>query len=86
MRTQHVALLNDLVAMQDSVAYALRRPILAEAEQLIVRQEREIAGLKAGLRLLLDQVDYTAGACMPGTLVGACLDVRVIRQVKALLK
>jgi len=37
------------------------------------------------LRLLLDQVDYTAGACAPTELVGAVLDKSVIETCKRAL-
>jgi hypothetical protein len=34
--------------------------------------------LRVALQLVLDQVDYTAHACKPTEMVGACLDVRVL--------
>lgn len=37
------------------------------------------------LRVLLDQVDYTKGACSPTDMVGACLDARVIDQARAVI-
>lgn len=44
------------------------------------------AELRSAVRLLLDQVDYTAGACRLGEMVGACLDAKVIDRVKAILE
>ena len=35
-------------------------------------------GVREALKVLLDQVDYTAGACTPTERVGAVLDHRVI--------
>jgi hypothetical protein len=35
-------------------------------------------GVREALQVLLDQVDYTAGACAPTERVGAVLDHRVI--------
>ena len=37
------------------------------------------------LRLVLDQVDYTAGACSVTEMVGACLPVKVIEIARAAL-
>jgi hypothetical protein len=39
--------------------------------------------LLAALRLLLDQVDYTKGACGLTEMVGACLDAKVIDKCRA---
>lgn len=44
------------------------------------------AELRGAIRLLLDQVDYTAGACGLTESVGACLDAKVIDRVKAILE
>ena len=38
------------------------------------------------LQLLLDQVDYTAGACSVTEMVGAVLPLEVIQRCKAALK
>jgi hypothetical protein len=34
--------------------------------------------LRVALQLVLDQVDYTAKACTPTEMVGACLSTRVL--------
>jgi hypothetical protein len=52
IKSQHGKLLNALDDMQRSLAYALRRDTLAEAEQLILRQEQRIAELEAAPRRL----------------------------------
>lgn len=41
--------------------------------------------LIAALKLLLDQVDYTVGACRLTDMVGACLDHKVIKRVRAVI-
>lgn len=41
--------------------------------------------LVAMLNTLLDQVDYTKGACGVSEMVGACLDVRVIDNARKLI-
>jgi hypothetical protein len=46
IKSRHSNLLNDLVDMQDSAAYALRRSVLQEAEQTILRQERQLAKMQ----------------------------------------
>jgi len=43
MNSEHADILNALDQMQKSPHYAARRSILAQAEQLIVAQERELA-------------------------------------------
>lgn len=45
IKSKHAQLLNDLADMQASPAYAVRRGVLAEAERVIMAQEREIARL-----------------------------------------
>lgn len=41
--------------------------------------DRELANvLASALRLVLDQVDYTAGACSVTEMVGACLPASVL--------
>ena len=42
----HADVLNALDEMQQSSAYAVRRGVLAEAEQIIVQQERELQSCK----------------------------------------
>jgi hypothetical protein len=46
MKSKHAELLNSLDAMQQSPAYALRRDVLSQAEQLIVRQEESLDSLQ----------------------------------------
>lgn len=43
IKSTHAWLLNDLDAMQKSIAYAARKSVLAHAEAVIVNQERVIA-------------------------------------------
>lgn len=38
------------------------------------------------LRVLLDQVDYTAGACRPNEMVGAVVSRELLQQCKDALK
>jgi hypothetical protein len=45
-KTAFAALLNALVDMQESPAYAARKSVLAEAEAVIVRLEKELAERK----------------------------------------
>jgi hypothetical protein len=40
---------------------------------------------REALLLVLDQVDYTKGACGLTEMVGACLDARIIREARAAL-
>lgn len=37
-----------------------------------------IGKLRVALQLVLDQVDYTAKACTPTEMIGACLDAKVL--------
>ena len=53
----------------------------ANADSKGTREE----ALASALRLLLDQVDYTAGACRAAEMVGAVLDTAVIRRVRDVL-
>ena len=41
--------------------------------------------LRAALATVLDQVDYTAGACALTEMVGACLPVEVIKMAREAL-
>lgn len=41
--------------------------------------------LRAALQTLLDQVDYTAGACAPTEMVGAVLPIEIIQMTKGVL-
>lgn len=52
IKSEHAALLNRLSDMQESLAYAVARPTLAQAENLIVAQESEITRLRAELAAL----------------------------------
>jgi hypothetical protein len=47
------------------------------------RAEAEVAALKAALLTVLDQVDYTVGACSITNMVGACLPVNIITMARA---
>lgn len=42
--------------------------------------------LRQWLGVLLDQVDYTSGACAPTEMVGACLPRDVIEKSRAVLE
>lgn len=42
--------------------------------------------LRQWLGVVLDQVDYTSGACSPTEMVGACLDTDVIRSARKALQ
>lgn len=42
--------------------------------------------LRAALLTVLDQVDYTKGACSLTEMVGACLPVEVIKLARAALE
>lgn len=53
-------------------------------ENKTLREQRD--NLQASLLLLLDQVDYTRGACRMSEMVGACLDASVIDRVRATLE
>jgi hypothetical protein len=44
-----------------------------------------VAELEAALGVVLDQVDYTASACAPTEMVGACLSTQVIDIARAAL-
>lgn len=46
MKSKHATLLNALAEMQASPAYAARRGVLQQAEELIVRLEQELNQLK----------------------------------------
>lgn len=41
--------------------------------------------LREALLLVLDQVDYTMGACRLTDMVGACLDHKIIAKARAIL-
>ena len=49
-KSKHADLLNALDEMQQSVAYAVRRDVLARAERVILSQEEEIQDLRRELR------------------------------------
>jgi len=58
-----------------------------DAKATKYRVEREKADIKnvdlrGAINLLLDQVDYTAGACRPNEMVGAVLDIQIIKKVR----
>lgn len=44
------------------------------------------ARLRQVLQLILDQVDYTKGACQINSMVGACLDTKMIDFAHMVLK
>jgi hypothetical protein len=46
----------------------------------------DVEELKSVIRLLLDHVDYTSGACRVNELVGAVLPLEIIQQAKAAVK
>lgn len=50
-KSDYATLLNQLVEMQDSPIYALRKGVLVRAEHLIVQLEQENKALKAQLAL-----------------------------------
>jgi hypothetical protein len=43
------------------------------------------SSLREALQLLLDHVDYTAGACRPNEMIGALLPIEVINRCKQIL-
>ena len=47
------------------------------------KDEAKVAALKAALLTVLDQVDYTVGACSITNMVGACLPADVITMARA---
>lgn len=53
-------------------------------ENRILEEQRD--KLRTALLLLLDQVDYTRGACHMTEMVGACLATVVIDQARAALE
>lgn len=55
-------------------------------EHKIIRLEKEKVDLRSSLQLLLDQVDYTAGACTITEMVGAVLAKSVIQICHRSLK
>jgi hypothetical protein len=48
------------------------------------REQRD--ALVAALRVVLDQVDYTRGACVVTEMVGACLREKVIKLAHAAIE
>lgn len=48
--------------------------------------QADTAKLRAALQVVLDQVDYTRGACSLTEMVGACLDASVIDMARAALE
>lgn len=61
-------------------------PIEHDEDGEIMENDEVISLLKENLQLLLDQVDYTAGACRATAMVGAVLPMQVLEKVKADLK
>lgn len=58
----------------------------ADLAQLVDELEttrRQRDNLQAALLLVLDQVDYTRGACSLTEMVGACLPTQVIDRARA---
>jgi hypothetical protein len=65
------------------------RSQLSVANNAYDRMEKEIAQLEKeneALRVVLDHVDYTTGACKPTEMVGAVLPTNIIARVKVALK
>lgn len=57
----------------------------AQAE-LVANYQTHIQGLQATIRLLLDHVDYTDGACSPTEMIAGALPVFIIEKAKEVLK
>lgn len=51
-----------------------------------MKDHEKIMALRAALQVILDQVDYTAGACRPVEMVGACLPTNIIDKTKKTLQ
>lgn len=49
---------------------------------LVANQNVKLMDLTVALMTVLDQVDYTVGACRMVDMVGACLDQKVIKQAR----
>lgn len=58
---------------------------LAIAGTHVRELEKQRDQLAAALRVVLDQVDYTSGACGFAEMVGACLDAKVIDAARKAL-
>lgn len=53
-----------------------------ELQNRIIKLEQKNEQLRSGIRLLLDNIDYTAGACRVNEAVGAVLPESILRIVK----
>lgn len=74
LESKHADLLNKLNDMQRSLNYAARRPVLVEAESLIVSQERRIAELTAINADLLEACKAIFGpACEMVAMLEECM-------------
>ena len=51
----------------------------------VARLKQENERLRQWLAVVLDQVDYTTGACRVNEMIGACLSDDVIAQARAAL-
>ena len=77
------------VVSNDALVQFLRASQLVfdhRAADLIERQQARIVELREALLLVLDQVDYTVGACRLTELVGAALPAQVIDKARAALE
>lgn len=73
MKSRYADTLNALDEMQQSIAYAARRPVLAEAERIIVYVEQRCKRLESVLHRIAD-LDYsTSGAAYDAHLMACYL-------------
>lgn len=57
---------------------------MIDVEKVVL--EEKVSKLRQWLGVVLDQVDYTRGACSPTEMVGACLDQSVIASARKTLE
>lgn len=81
--SKHADLLNALDQMQASIAYAVRKPVLIQAERVIVNQEEKINELEKDLAAVVAMChrlhDFTDCGC--GFEYG-CTDCDKVRRLK----
>lgn len=75
-----------MYATEDGLQHLAPVGELSAARSTIAQQAGQIEVLVQWLGVVLDQVDYTAGACGPTEMVGACLPVEVIKHAREALE
>ena len=72
--------------MNSMVVIDTMRKELSKANDRAEAMEKQVYNLRMGMTIILDQVDYTSGACRVNEMVGAVLGTDTIDAVRKILK